>query len=56
MYLDQNRNFKLDSTPKEWPYALKALGISDDNLMGFMMFLDANHDGAISLQVSVVYT
>ena len=52
--LDKNRNFKLESNPKEWPYALEALGISDEHKMGYMMYLDTNHDGAISIQVEVL--
>ena len=51
-YLDLNRNFKLDSDPVEWHFALTALGFTDANMMGFMNFLDTDRDGAISLQVS----
>jgi cysteine-rich repeat protein len=50
-HLDLNRNFHLDTQPIEWPFALKALGLSDDHLQGYMMFLDSNRDGSISLQV-----
>jgi hypothetical protein len=49
--LDKNRNFKLESNPKEWPYALEALGISDGNKMAYMTYLDKDSDGAISMQV-----
>ena len=51
-YLDLNRNFKLDSDPVEWRFALTALGFTDANMMGFMNFLDTDRDDAISLQVS----
>jgi hypothetical protein len=49
--LDKNRNFKLESNPKEWPYALEALGISEGNKMAYMTYLDTDIDGAISMQV-----
>lgn len=50
-HLDLNRNFHLDSEPIEWPFALAALGLSDDHMMGYLHFLDHNRDGSISLQV-----
>ena len=50
-HLDLNRNFKLDSEPREWPFALAALGLSGDHMAGYLAFLDHNRDGAISLQV-----
>ena len=52
MLLDHNHNFKLDSQPREWPDAIRALGISAENIAGFQKFLDQDKDGAISLQVS----
>jgi hypothetical protein len=50
--LDLNRNFHLDSEPSEWPFALAALGLSDDHMMGYLHFLDHNRDGSISLPAS----
>ena len=49
--LDLNRNFHLDSEPKEWPFALSALGLTDHHMMGYLAFLDHDRDGAISLPV-----